>query len=115
VSPLDISRAIHVDRAEEFDAWLAEHGATERDVAVAIYKQSSGRRTVTLQELQAVAICHGWIDTLGKRIDEERWALRFMPRRRGSSWSPTNRVLVKQLLAEGRMRPAGMAVLPPDL
>jgi uncharacterized protein YdeI (YjbR/CyaY-like superfamily) len=115
VGPLDISRAIHVDRAEEFDAWLAEHGVTERDVAIAIYKQSSGRQTVTLQELQAVAICHGWIDTLGKRIDEERWALRFMPRRAGSSWSPTNRALVKQLLAEGRMRPAGLAVLPPDL
>jgi uncharacterized protein YdeI (YjbR/CyaY-like superfamily) len=115
MSPLDTARAIQIDRAEDFDAWLAEHGSRERDVAVAIYKQSSGRQTVTLQELQAVAICHGWIDTLGKRIDDERWALRFMPRRQGSNWSPTNRALVKRLLAEGRMTPAGLAVLPPDL
>jgi uncharacterized protein YdeI (YjbR/CyaY-like superfamily) len=112
---MDVSRAIHVDRDAEFDAWLAEHGATERDVIIAIYKQSSGRQTVTLQDLQAVAICHGWIDTLGKRIDEERWALQFRPRRPGSSWSATNRLLVKRLLAEGRMRPAGLARLPDDL
>ncbi len=112
---MDLSRAIDVDSADEFDAWLAEHGASERDVIVAIYKQSSGRATVTLEQLQAAAICHGWIDTLGKRIDEERWALQFRPRRPGSSWSPTNRTLVKRLIAEGRMRPAGIARLPEDL
>lgn len=115
MSPLDVSRAIHVDREDEFDAWLAEHGATEREVVIAIYKQSSGRQTVTLGDLQAVAICHGWIDTLGKRIDDERWALQFRPRRPNSNWSPTNRALVKRLLAEGRMRPAGSARLPDDL
>ena len=48
---------------------------------VAIYKKSSGKQTVTLTELQEVALCHGWVDNLGQRIDDERWALRFTPRR----------------------------------
>lgn len=115
MSPIDVAAAIHVDQPSEFDAWLGEHGATERTVTVGFYKKSSGRQTVTIEELQAVAICHGWIDNLGGRIDEERTALRFTPRRPKSSWSPTNRALVKRLIAEGRMRPAGLAVLPPDL
>jgi uncharacterized protein YdeI (YjbR/CyaY-like superfamily) len=115
MSPLDIATAIPIDREDEFDTWLAEHGSTERSVVVAFYKKSSGRQTVTLQDLQAVALCHGWIDNLGQRVDDERMALRFTPRRQGSSWSPTNRELVRRLLAEGRLRPAGLAVLPPDL
>lgn len=112
---MDVSRAIAIDRPDQFEAWLAEHGRTERDVIVAIYKKSSGRATVTLLELQESAICHGWIDTLGQRIDEDRWALRFMPRRPGSNWSAPNREIVRRLIAAGRMTPAGMAVLPPDL
>jgi uncharacterized protein YdeI (YjbR/CyaY-like superfamily) len=113
--PTELAAAIPIDHADEFDAWLAEHGAIERSVVVAFYKKSSGRQTVTLQDLQAVALCHGWIDNLGQRIDDERMALRLTPRRPGSNWSPTNRELVRRLIAEGRMRPAGLALLPPDL
>ncbi len=113
--PEELASAIHVDRDDEFDAWLVEHGATERSVVIGFYKKSSGRQTVTITDLQAVAICNGWIDNLGQRIDDERTALRFTPRRPGSNWSPTNRALVKRLLAAGRMRPAGIALLPPDL
>jgi uncharacterized protein YdeI (YjbR/CyaY-like superfamily) len=112
---MDTSTAIPIDTEEAFDRWLAEHGESEREVVVAIYKQSSGRQTVTLLDLQAVALCHGWVDNLGQRIDEERWALRFTPRRVGSSWSAPNRDLARRLLAEGRVRPAGLARLPPDL
>jgi uncharacterized protein YdeI (YjbR/CyaY-like superfamily) len=84
-------------------------------VMVAIYKKSSGKQTVTLEELQETAICHGWIDNLGRRIDDERWAIRFTPRRTGSNWSEKNRTAVRRLLEEGRMTAAGLAVLPDDL
>ena len=112
---MDTSRAIPIDTAADFDAWLAAHGATERDVIVGIYKKSSGKQTVTLTELQEVALCRGWVDNLGQRIDEERWALRFTPRKPGSNWSALNRDMARRLLAEGRVLPAGRAVLPTDL
>jgi uncharacterized protein YdeI (YjbR/CyaY-like superfamily) len=115
MSPVDVSRAVPIASAAEFDAWLAANGATERQVIVAIYKKTSGRQTVTVDALQEVALCHGWIDSHGQRIDEERWALRFAPRRPGSNWSALNRSRVRQLLEEGRMTPAGEAVLPDDL
>ena len=116
MSPLDITAAIPISTADEFDAWLSEHGpACEEVVVVAIYKKSSGRQTVTLDDLQATAICHGWIDNLGQRIDDERWAIRFTPRRPGSNWSDKNRGVVRRLIDEGRMTPAGMALLPDDI
>ena len=112
---MDTSKAVPIDRAEDFDRWLAANGATEREIVVSIYKKSSGKQTVTLTELQEVALCHGWVDNLGQRVDDERWALRFTPRRAGSNWSQLNRDMAKRLLEDGRVLAPGKAVLPDDL
>jgi len=55
------------------------------------------------------------VDTQTKGIDDQRYAIRFVPRRPGSNWSATNRERVLRLRREGRMTPAGEATLPPDL
>ena len=68
-----------------------------------------------LGTVQEVALCHGWVDTQIQRIDDERYAIRFVPRRPGSNWSATNRTLARRLLAEGRIQPAGLTTLPGDL
>jgi uncharacterized protein YdeI (YjbR/CyaY-like superfamily) len=115
MSPMDVSQAVPVTSAGEFDRWLREHGAGERERVLAIYKKASGRQTVTFEELLDVALCHGWVDTQTKGVDDQRYAIRFVPRRAGSNWSATNRERVRRLLAEGRMTPAGEALLPPDL
>jgi uncharacterized protein YdeI (YjbR/CyaY-like superfamily) len=104
-----------MDTADDFERWLVAHAATERDVLLAIVKKSTGRATVDLEALQEVALCHGWVDTQIQRIDDERYAIRFVPRRPGSSWSAFNRELARRLLEQGRMTPAGIATLPPDL
>ena len=115
MSPLDTSRAMLVDSAGQFDEWLRAHGDTEREVVLAIYKKASGKETVTFDELLEIALCHGWVDVQTKGIDAETYAIRFVPRRPGSNWSATNRAIVRRLLTEGRMTPAGIAVLPEDL
>jgi hypothetical protein len=115
MSPLDVTRAMPVSSAAELAAWLHGHGADERDLIVAIFKKSSRKQTVGFDELLETALAHGWVDTQTKRIDEERYAIRFVPRRPGSSWSATNRSIARRLIREGRMTPAGMAALPVDL
>jgi uncharacterized protein YdeI (YjbR/CyaY-like superfamily) len=112
---MDVSGAIQIDSIDQFDDWLLANGGTARDVVVAIYKKASGKQTVTLTDLQEVALCHGWVDNLGQRIDEERWALRFTPRRLESNWSELNREMARRLLADGRVLESGRRLLPPDL
>jgi len=112
---MDISGAIQIDDVGDFDRWLADNGATQREVIVSIYKKSSGKQTVTLTDLQEVALCHGWVDNLGQRVDDERWALRFTPRKPGSNWSQLNRDMAKRLLESGRVLESGRKLLPPDL
>ena len=101
--------------AEEFGRWLRDHGGSEQERVVAIFKRASGRQTVTFDELLDSALCHGWVDTQTKGIDDQRYAIRFVPRRPGSIWSASNRERVRRLLGEGRLTAAGEAVLPPDL
>src|SRR4051812_32694926 len=115
MSPLDVSRATPFSAASQFDGWLRDHGTTERELIVAIYKKASGKQTVTFDALLETALCHGWVDTQTKSIDDERYVIRFVPRRQGSNWSATNRRIAKRLLDEGRIMPAGQALLPDDL
>lgn len=115
MSPIDTAAAVQVDSAEDFDDWLAENGGREREVTISIFKAASGRQTVTFTALQEVALCHGWVDTQTKGIDEARYAIRFVPRRPGSNWSATNREMARRLLAQNRVLPVGRALLPDDL
>ena len=115
VSPIDVSRAISIDTADAFARWLDGDGAGQPEVVVSIYKASTHKQHVTLLELQEVALCSGWVDTQTKRIDDERYAIRFVPRRRGSNWGPKNRAMAKRLLDQGRVKASGKATLPPDL
>ena len=112
---MDVSGAIQIDDVAEFDKWLADNGRTAREVIISIYKKASGKQTVTLTDLQEVALCHGWVDNLGQRVDEERWAVRFTPRKPTSNWSATNREMARRLLADGRVLDTGKALLPDDL
>jgi len=51
VSPLDVSRATPFSTVGELDRWLRDHGATDRELAVAIFKKASGKLTVTFDDL----------------------------------------------------------------
>ena len=57
------------------------------------------------------ALCFGWVDSTQRRLDGERNAQWFAPRRRGSMWSGANKERVGRLTAGGRMAPAGLAAV----
>ena len=112
---MGIEQAIDVAAAAQFDEWMATNHASERELWAGIYKKSTKKQTVSFDELLEIAICWGWIDVQTKGIDDERYGIRFVPRKPGSNWSPTNRTLVCKLIASERMKPSGTALLPPDL
>jgi uncharacterized protein YdeI (YjbR/CyaY-like superfamily) len=94
---------------EEWHAWLEEHHDTEAEVLVGYWKRGTGRPSLTWPESVDEALCFGWIDGVRRRIDDERYCIRFTPRRPRSRWSDVNVARVAELEREGRMRPAGRA------
>ena len=99
-----------LDRAA-WRAWLAANHATSKGIWAVSYRRSTGRPTVTYEELVEEALCFGWIDSQGRALDDERTALRFTPRRRGSAWARSNKDRVERLLADGSMTPAGLRAI----
>ena len=96
------------ERPEDFRRWLERHHETVPELWVGYFKKASGRASMTWAESVDEALCFGWIDGKRKRIDDERYTIRFTPRRPGSIWSAVNIGRVAALTAEGRMRPAGL-------
>ena len=92
-----------------FRAWLEAHHDSADELWVGYHKRATGTPSMTWPESVDEALCVGWIDGLRRRVDDARYAIRFTPRRRGSVWSRVNLGRVEALIAEGRMRPAGLA------
>ncbi len=111
---MEIGERIEVHRPQDFADWLAENAATAREIWPLIYKKVSGKQVVTYAQLLEVATCYGWVDVMEKSVDSERYALRFVPRRKGGHWTAANRALARRLVAEVRMTAAGRAALPDD-
>lgn len=101
--------------ADDLERWLALNGETSSEYWIKYYKKSSPSCSIDLPSLIDVALCYGWVDVKGRRVDEELTATRFTPRRPKSNWSPTNRAAARRLIEEGRMQPQGYAKLPADL
>jgi uncharacterized protein YdeI (YjbR/CyaY-like superfamily) len=93
-----------------FRAWLEAHHATTAELWVGFHKRATGRPSLTWPESVDEALCFGWIDGVRRSLGAEAYAIRFTPRRPGSVWSRVNLERVAVLTAEGRMRPAGLAI-----
>ncbi len=96
---------------EAWSDWLAEHHADSAGVWIKLARKGSGFPSVSRDEALDLALCYGWIDSQGRSYDEHHWLQRFTPRTARSKWSKINRVKVEQLIAEGRMQPAGLAAI----
>jgi len=88
--------------------WLAGNHTKSAELWVGFHKRATGRPTLTWAESVDEALCFGWIDGLRKRIDAERYMIRFTQRRAGSIWSAVNVRRIAALTRSRRMRPAGL-------
>ena len=89
--------------------WLHEQPESSPGVWLKIARKASGIPTVTHAEALEDALCYGWIDGQRAPHDETHFLQRFTPRRARSKWSQVNREKATQLIAQGRMKPAGLA------
>jgi uncharacterized protein YdeI (YjbR/CyaY-like superfamily) len=94
---------------EAFRRWLERHHASATELWVGFHKRATGRPSMTWPESVDEALCFGWIDGIRKRVDDDRYVIRFTPRRSRSIWSLVNLRRVKALIEAGRMCPAGLA------
>jgi uncharacterized protein YdeI (YjbR/CyaY-like superfamily) len=94
--------------------WLAKHHASSHGVWLVRYKQHSGVESMPYEDVVREALCFGWIDSLIKRLDDNRYAIKVTPRKTASRWSDINRTRWKELEAAGLLAAPGLAAAPTE-
>jgi uncharacterized protein YdeI (YjbR/CyaY-like superfamily) len=112
---MEIGKTLYVKNRREWRAWLSKNHKTRREIWLIYFRKASGRSRVSYNDAVEEALCFGWIDSLAKPIDKERWAQRFSPRRSKSQLSPMNRERVARLIASGRMTRGGLEAIADQL
>ena len=112
---MEIGETLQVDSRDEWRAWLADHHQDKQEIWLVLHQSASGTRGFTMKQAQEEALCFGWVDSTLKPMDDSSYALRFSPRHRLSRWGRSNRARALKMLRAGKMTPAGMALLPPEV
>jgi uncharacterized protein YdeI (YjbR/CyaY-like superfamily) len=103
------SNSFHPATPADWRAWLVANHTRAEGVWLITYKKAAGKPTLSYEESVEEALCFGWIDSIARKLDEERSMLYFAPRKAGSGWSRPNKTRIERLMADGRMAPAGLA------
>jgi uncharacterized protein YdeI (YjbR/CyaY-like superfamily) len=103
---------LRVGSRRQWRTWLARHHASSPGVWLIRYKAHTGAPSIAYEDVVREALCYGWIDSLVKRLDDDRYLLKVTPRKSTSKWSDINRTRWAELEAAGRLAPAGLAAAP---
>jgi uncharacterized protein YdeI (YjbR/CyaY-like superfamily) len=97
---------------KEWRSWLAKHHASSPGVWLVFHKTHTGVKSMAYEDFVREALCFGWIDSLVKRLDADRYAIKCTPRQPTSKWSPINRQRWRELKEAGLLMPAGLGSQP---
>ena len=100
---------LHVTNRKDWRLWLKENHASEKEIWLIYYKKHTGKPRVPYDDAVEEALCFGWIDSIVRTIDDERYMQKFTPRKAKSNWSASNKKRVEKLIDTGQMTRAGLA------
>lgn len=98
----------HRSRAS-WRAWLEANHATSPGIWLVHERKIAGPDRLSYEEAVEEALCFGWIDSVGGKVDETRTRIMMTPRKPGSAWSTVNKERIERMVAAGLMTPAGQA------
>ena len=99
---------------QEWRDWLAAHHGGQAEIWLVFHKKHTGVACLSYADSVEEALCFGWVDSLIKRLDDNRYARKFTPRKADSIWSDINRRRYADLAARGLLAAPGLARPPTD-
>ena len=103
---------LHVTSRRQWRAWLTKHHTSSPGIWLVFFKAHTGVKSIPYEDTVREALCFGWIDSLIKRLDDDRYAVKVTPRKPTSKWSDINRHRWAELKAAGLLTSAGLAAAP---
>jgi len=102
---------VYVKTRAQWRQWLTRNHRGSTGIWLVFFRKHTQNPTLTCDEAVAEALCFGWIDSIIKKLDEDRCLRKFTPRRADSRWSATNRKRVETLMRQGLMTASGLALV----
>ncbi len=99
---------IHFLNQGEFRKWLSYNHSHNPGIWMVFYKKHLKTEGISYDESLDEALCYGWIDSIIKRVDDDRYARKFIPRKDTVNWSAINKKKVLELVKNGSMTEAGL-------
>jgi uncharacterized protein YdeI (YjbR/CyaY-like superfamily) len=103
---------LDVRTREQWRQWLAKHHASSPGIWLVRHKQHTGVKSMSYEDVAREALCFGWVDSLIKRLDHDRYAIKVTPRKPTSKWSNINRRRWNELKEAGLLAAPGLAAAP---
>jgi uncharacterized protein YdeI (YjbR/CyaY-like superfamily) len=102
-------RAIYFNNRNDWRNWLKENHDKEKEVWLIYFKKNIGKPSIPYEESVEEALCFGWIDSIIKKMDDEKYARKFTPRTDYAKWSESNKARIRKLIKQGKMTEFGLA------
>ncbi|MFC4231394.1 YdeI family protein [Parasediminibacterium paludis] len=97
---------IEITTANELRDWLAQNHAQKESIWVITHKKELKEKYVSKQDILDELLCFGWIDGIGRKLDESRTML-LISQRRAQHWSKSYKDRFAKLEKQGRITEAG--------
>jgi uncharacterized protein YdeI (YjbR/CyaY-like superfamily) len=104
-------KTLYVTDRKVWRSWLRKHHDKEDEIWLIYYRKSSGKQRISYNHAVEEALCFGWVDSILRPIDKERYAQRFSARRKGSKVSEMNKERIRRLMKQKKMAKAGLAAV----
>lgn len=101
-------KKVYVKNRREWREWLSENHDKETGIWLLFYKKKIAMPTLEYEDSVEEALCFGWIDSIIKKIDKEKYARKFSPRKPDSRWSELNKKRAEKMIQAGLMTPFGL-------
>ncbi len=105
---MKISDELYVTDRSDWREWLRKNHDNKKEVWLTFYKKHTGKPSIPYDDAVEEALCFGWIDSIIKKIDDEKFARKFTLRKSRSKWSELNKKRARKMIKEGKMTEAGL-------
>jgi len=102
-------KQVYVKTRNEWREWLNQNHDKSSGIWLVFYKKQTGKPTLEYDDAVEEALCFGWIDSIIKKIDDEKYVRKVTPRKAVSRWSELNKKRITNLTKQGLMTDVGIA------
>lgn len=105
-----MGETLYITDRKKWRAWLRKNRKIKKEIWLIYYKKHTGKARIAYDDAVEEALCYGWIDSTVKKIDDDKYAQKYTPRREKSNWSDLNIERAKKLIKEGKMTKIGLTL-----